>query len=77
MFFFEVLTMLGFITINKTSSYVINYDITQEEWIRIINEVSLEHMTSEEYAVLKSGYKKINSGCLSVLSLLILLRKEN
>ncbi len=70
---FEVVTTLGLKTIKKTSSQELQSDLNQEDWINIINEISLKHLTSEEYRALKNGYTKTNVGCFGVLVFFALL----
>ncbi|QNM85979.1 hypothetical protein H9W90_02375 [Polaribacter pectinis] len=70
---FEVVTTLGLKTIKKTSSPIINNDLSSKEWENIIFTLVMKHFSSEEYLALKNGYTKTNVGCFGVLLFFTLL----
>lgn len=72
--YFEVVTMLGFKTVLKTKSELVEEDLSPEEWLKLIVSTTMQHFTKEEYQELKKGYVKVNSrGCFVLASLFIIL----
>ena len=70
---FSLVTMLGFKTIKKSSSKIINEELSYDDWRYKIEEIMGSHLRSEEYQALKKGYAKTSSGCLGVLASILIL----
>jgi|GEM_PF-1619672 len=58
---FSLVTMLGFKTIVETTTPIINQDLEESEWSKLIFKISTVHFTKEEYRALKMGYIKKTS----------------
>ncbi|TXD46045.1 hypothetical protein [Polaribacter sp. IC073] len=69
---FSLVTMLGFKTIKKSSSKIINDELPYDDWRYLIDEVMSPHLRSEEYQALKKGYAKTSTGCFGMLAVLFI-----
>ncbi|WP_159950897.1 hypothetical protein [Polaribacter septentrionalilitoris] len=71
---FSVVTVQGFKTIRKDSSKCISTDLSVQEWVKVLAELTDNHMDSEEYQSFLKGYTKAKSGCSAVfISFLIII----
>lgn len=70
---FSVVTVLGFKTIRQDSSKCISDDISIQEWIKVLGELTDNHIESEEYQSFLGGYTKAKSGCSAVFFFILIL----
>jgi hypothetical protein len=65
---FSVVTLSETAIIKRTNSqYNIDLDLSEEQWIDIIYQTSMNHFSSEEYLELKNDNTKTKGGCLGLL----------
>lgn len=69
---FSIVTTLGLKTVAKSNSPIIYNDLSKNEWIDLIFDVTMIHFNKEEYVALKHGYVKKDSGGCAASILLVL-----
>ena len=70
---FSVVTLSSTAIIKRTKSQQIDLDLSEKEWIDVIYQTSMNHFSSEEYLALKNRKLESNTGCFSLMSLLIII----
>jgi len=68
---FSIVTLSETAIIKRTKSQYVDLDLTEKEWIDIIYQTSMNHFSSEEYLALKNKSLESNSGCFSLVMILI------
>lgn len=72
--YFSIVTTLGLKTVAKSNSSIIYNDLSKNEWIDLIFDVTVMHFNKEEYVALKNGYvKKDSGGCATSILLILVL----